>query len=292
MTERPLGRRLSALISTAPPLADNDEVREIEIDLIRPGQQQPRTTIEQTTLEVLAQSIRCPGVITPLLVRPLGGMFELVAGERRWRAAQIAGLTRVPSIVRDIPDEKVLKLALIENIQRAELNAVEEAKAYKGLIESLALTQDEVAQRVGRDRTFVTNYLRVLKLPKDIQDLIEAEKISFGHARALLGIQDPIIQRRLAQRIVNHSWSVRETERRVKQLSQTERPVQGPSVLPDPNVRAAETKLRRTLATQVRILSGSPGKIEIEYYDLADLDRIFSLITKNAARDSLAQSAM
>ncbi len=285
---------MSALISTAPQLADNDEVREIEIDLIRPGQQQPRTTFDQVKLEELAQSIRTTGVIQPLLVRPLGGMFELVAGERRWRAAQIAGLTRVPSIVRVIPDEKVLELALIENIQRAELNAVEEARAYKGLIESLALTQDEVAQRVGRDRTFVTNYLRVLKLPKDIQDLIETEKISFGHARALLSIQDPIIQRRLAQKIVNHSWSVRETERRVKQFSQPQakRPIQAPSVTPDPNVRAAETKLRRILATQVRILPGSPGKIEIEYYDLADLDRIFSLITKNAAQDNLAQSAM
>ena len=275
---------MSALISTGPPSAVNDEVREIEVDLIRPGQQQPRTTFDQAKLEELAQSIRTTGVIQPLLVRPLGGLFELVAGERRWRAAQLAGLARVPAIVREIPDEKLLELALIENIQRAELNPVEEAKAYKRLIESLGLTQDEVAQRVGRDRTFVTNYLRVLRLPTDIQDLIEAEKLSFGHARALLGVQDPVIQRRLAKKIVSQNWSVRETERRVKYTDHKPTPRASKSAThhhDDPNIRAAETKLRRVLATQVKILPGSPGRIEIEYYDLSDLDRIFSVITRN-----------
>src|ERR1041385_6046922 len=181
MNKSPLGRGLSALISD-PQSVDNNEIREIGIDLIRPGPQQPRTTFDQAKLEELAQSIRSTGVIQPLLVRPRGGLFELVAGERRWRAAQIAGLTRVPSIIRDIPDEKLLELALIENIQRAELNPVEEARAYKRLIESLGLSQDDVAQRIGRDRTFVTNYLRILRLPKDIQALLEIEKITFGHA--------------------------------------------------------------------------------------------------------------
>ena len=275
---------MSALISTGPPLAANDEVREIEVDLIRPGQQQPRTTFDQAKLEELAQSIRTTGVIQPLLVRPMGGLFELVAGERRWRAAQLAGLMRIPVIVREIPDDKLLELALIENIQRAELNPVEEAKAYQRLIESLGLTQDEVARRVGRDRTFVTNYLRVLRLPTDIQDLIETEKISFGHARALLGVQDPLIQRRLAKKIVSQNWSVRETERRLKYLDHkpTSRPAK--NILPhnDPNIRAAETKLRRVLATQVKIVPGSPGRIEIEYYDLSDLDRIFTVITRNS----------
>src|SRR6185503_14355389 len=287
MNKRPLGRGLSALISTGPQLADNDEVREIDVDLIRPGQQQPRTTFDQAKLEELAQSIRTTGVIQPLLVRPVGGLFELVAGERRWRAAQIAGLVRVPTIVRDIPDDKLLELALIENIQRAELNPVEEAKAYQRLIESLGLTQDQVAQRVGRDRTFVTNYLRVLRLPKDIQDLIEAEKITFGHARALLAVQDPVTQRRLAQKIVNQNWSVRETERRVKHIHQPEeKPSKRELVHTDPNIRAAETKLRRILSTQVKITTGSPGRIEIEYYDLPDLDRIFTLITRSAAAEA------
>jgi ParB family chromosome partitioning protein len=290
MNKRPLGRGLSALISTDPSPAASDEIREIEIDLIRPGHEQPRTTFDQAKLEELAQSIRTTGVIQPLLVRPVGGLFELVAGERRWRAAQLAGLARVPSIVRDIPDDKVLELALIENIQRAELNAVEEANAYKRLIDSLGLTQDEVARRVGRDRTFVTNYLRVLKLPRDIQELIEAEKVSFGHARALLGVNDPIAQRRLAQKIVKNNWSVRETERRVRHLGATDRVTRkkGNEQQVDPNVRAAETKLRRYLGTQVRIVprtSASPGRLEIEYYDSGDLDRIFRLIIDDADAD-------
>ena len=290
-----MGRGLSALISTGPSPAANDEVREIEIDLIRPNRQQPRTTFDQTKLEDLAQSIRSTGVIQPLLVRPLGGLFELVAGERRWRAAQIAQLTRVPAIVREIPDERLLELALIENIQRAELNPVEEANAYKRLIESLGLTQEEVAQRVGRDRTFVTNYLRLLRLPGDIQELIEKEKLTFGHARALLGVQDVVTQRRFAQKIVKHSWSVRETERRVRYLDEQAQRVATklPLARLDPNLRAAEAKLRRALATQVRILPsrGSAGRLEIEYYDMSDLDRIFQLITRNAEAHQHSASA-
>lgn len=280
-----MGRGLSALISTDQQLADRDEIREIEIDLIQPGQQQPRTFFDEAKLEELAQSIRTTGIIQPLLVRPKGGLFELVAGERRWRAAQIAELVRVPAIIREIPDDRILEFALVENIQRQELNPIEEANAYKRLIDLLGLTQDEVARRVGRDRTFVTNYLRVLKLPTDIQTLLEEEKLSFGHARTLLAVQDPVTQRRFAQKIVKHNWSVRETEQRVKNLGEGDRKPQAakaPQLL-DPNVRAAETKLRRVLSTQVRILpqrAGSAGKIEIEYYSMADLDRIFTTILR------------
>src|SRR5438067_13684578 len=282
MNRRPLGRGLSALISTDQQSAASDEIREIELDLIRPGSQQPRTNFDQAKLDELAQSIRSTGIIQPLLVRPKGGLFELVAGERRWRAAQLAGLARIPAIVRDIPDERLLEMALVENIQRQELNPIEEALAYKRLIDSLGLTQDEVARRVGRDRTFVTNYLRVLKLPTDIQRLIEVGRLSFGHARALLGVDEPVTQRRLAQKIVKHSWSVRETEQRVKLLSRPQPKAAANSVIQsDPNVRAAEAKLRRSLGTQVRIhplKSGGAGRIEIEYYNLADLDRIFDAI--------------
>ena len=284
MIKRPLGRGLSALISTDQQLADRDEIREIEIDLIQPGRQQPRTFFDEAKLEELAQSIRTTGIIQPLLVRPSGGLFELVAGERRWRAAQIAGLASIPAIVREIPDDRLLEFALVENIQRQELNPIEEANAYKRLIDSLGLTQDEVARRVGRDRTFITNYLRVLRLPTDIQALLEAEKLSFGHARTLLAVQDPVIQRRFAQKIVKHNWSVRETEQRVKNLDERKpAPAKAPQLL-DPNVRAAEAKLRRALSTQVRIQpqrAGSGGKIEIEYYSLADLDRIFNVIVRN-----------
>src|SRR5438046_6001837 len=150
MNRRPLGRGLSALISTGQQAADSDEIREIELDLIRHGSQQPRTNFDQAKLDELAQSIRSTGIIQPLLVRPKGGLFELVAGERRWRAAQLAGLARIPAIVREIPDERLLELALIENIQRQELNPIEEANAYRRLIESLGLTQDDVARQIGR----------------------------------------------------------------------------------------------------------------------------------------------
>src|SRR6267142_1848444 len=244
MTKRPLGRGLSALLPTDSSPADSEEIREIQIDLIRPSEQQPRTSFQEDKLEELAQSIRTSGIIQPLLVRRRGGLFELVAGERRWRAAQLAGLSRIPAIVRDIPDERLLELALIENIQRQELNPIEEANAYKRLIESLNLTQEEVAQRVGRDRTFVTNYLRILKLPSEIQELLETEKLSFGHARALLGLADVILQRRYAQKIVKHNWSVRETERRIKHASQdSQAPTTQAAKQADPNIRAAEGKL-------------------------------------------------
>ena len=280
-----MGRGLSALISTAPSPQDNEELRDIEIDLIRPGEQQPRNTFDEAKLQELAQSIRATGIIQPLLVRRRGGLFELVAGERRWRAAQMAGLTRVPAIVREIPDENLLELALIENIQRQELNAIEEANAYRRLIESLGLTQEEVAKRVGRDRTFITNYLRILKLPNEIQSLLEQEKLTFGHARALLGITDPQMQRRLAQRIHKHNWPVRETEHRIRNLnSQRPTAVVAPAQNIDPNIRAAEAKLRRRFGTQVRIVSGKPGgagRIEIEFYGAEDLNRIYDLLQES-----------
>lgn len=289
MNRKPLGRGLNALISTASSPQDSEELREIEIDLIRRGEQQPRTSFDEGKLQELAQSIRASGIIQPLLVRRRGGLFELVAGERRWRAAQLAGLTRVPAIVREIPDENLLELALIENIQRQELNPVEEANAYKRLIETLGLTQEEVAQRVGRDRTFITNYLRILKLPTEIQTLLEQEKLSFGHARALLGVIDPQMQRRMAQRIFKGNWSVRETERRIRQLSNAhDEPKPRQATAPvDPNVRAAETRLRRHLGTQVHILSpklGSPGRIEIEFYSYEDLARVYDLILSSDSR--------
>jgi ParB family transcriptional regulator, chromosome partitioning protein len=266
---------------------DNEEVLDVQIDLIQPGLQQPRTTFNQAKLDELAQSIRASGIIQPLLLRRRGGMFELVAGERRWRAAQIAGLRNVPAIVREIPDEKLLELALIENIQRADLNPVEEANAYKKLIESLGLTQEEVAQRVGRDRSFVTNYLRILKLPSEIRLLLEHEKISFGHARALLTIDNALLQRRLAQKIVKNNWSVREVERRVRNLTAVRPPRSLNKALhEDPNLRAAEVRLRRHLGTQVRIIPNEPGKsgkIEIEYYSLSDLDRIYNALAPAGA---------
>ena len=262
----------------------SEELLDLDIDLIRPNKSQPRTRFDEAKLEELAQSVRTTGIIQPLLVRRRAGLFELVAGERRWRAAQLAGLKQVPAIVRDNPDDNLLALALIENIQRQELNPVEEANAYKKLIEAMNLTQEEVADRVGRDRTVITNYLRILRLPHEIQSFLEHERLSFGHARALLGLSNANLQRRFAQRIVKHNWSVRETEQRVRQLSQQTKTSSKPALVQgDPNLRAAEIKLRRFLSTQVRIKPAgpaTPGKIEIEFYNASDLNRIYERLVK------------
>ena len=269
---------MSALLSETAPQVSED-LKEIDIDLIEPNNLQPRTRFDEAQLEELAQSIKSNGIVQPILVRRIGGeRYQLVAGERRWRAAQRAGLQKVPAVIRDVPDDRMLELALIENIQREELNAIEEAHAYKRLIETLGLTQEIVAQRVGRDRTFVTNYLRLLRLPEDIQRLVEENKISMGHARALLGIDDNK-QRELAASIVEQGLSVRETERAIKRIVANN---SQESVLPikveDPNYRAAEDKLRRRFGTKVRILpnsNGAGGKIEIQYYNDQDLQRLY-----------------
>jgi ParB family chromosome partitioning protein len=262
MTRRALGRGLSALLPEAT-ASSSEELLEVDLDLIEPNSSQPRTTFDDNKLNELAESIRHNGVVQPILLRRRGQRFEIVAGERRWRAAQKAGLQRIPAVVRDVPDDKLLELALIENIQRQELNAIEEAQAYKKLIETLGLTQETVAQRVGRDRSFITNYLRLLRLPKDIQQLVESEQLTMGHARALLGVDDPEIQRRVAQSVIEHTLSVRVTERTIKRIiagetSQTPQSQSGKK--DDANIRAAENKLRRRLGTQVKVLPNQSGE--------------------------------
>src|SRR5215212_7139945 len=281
MTRRVLGRGLSALLSDRPAMS-SEEMVEIDIDLIEPNSFQPRTNFNEEKLEELAQSIRANGVIQPLLVRRLDDeKYQLVAGERRWRAAQRAGLLRVPCVVKEIPEDKMLELALVENIQRQELSAIEEAQAYKRLIETLGFTQEMVAQRVGRDRTFITNYLRLLRLPEDIQRMVEAEQISMGHARALLGVDEPEIQRRLAKEVSEKGLSVRQTERAIKRIVEGEETETVTAIKEDPNFRAAEDKLRRKLSSKVHILvnqKSNGGKIEIEFFDNNDLNRIYEII--------------
>ena len=290
MTRRALGRGLSALLPETE-LSANEELLEVDLDLIEPNPAQPRTRFDEARLEELAQSIRSNGVVQPLLLRRRGGRFQLVAGERRWRAAQRAGLQRIPAVVREIEDDKLLELALIENIQRQELNAIEEAHAYKNLIEALGLTQEMVAQRVGRDRSFITNYLRLLRLPQDLQQFIEEGKLTAGHARALLAIEDVEVQRRIAKNIIDQSLSVRDTEKIVKGIvtgKDADKADAIPAKRDDANVRAAETKLRRRFGTQVRILpssTGTGGKIEIEYYSEEDLNRLYEAMMVIQDRD-------
>lgn len=284
MNRKALGRGLSALLGEETAKTSDETFLEIDLDLIKPNAEQPRTRFTESNLEELSQSIKANGVIQPIVVRKKDFGYEIVAGERRWRASQRAGLQKIPAIIKNISDEKLLELALIENIQRQELNAIEEARAYKKLIDTIGLTQEMVAGRVGKDRSFIANYLRLLKLPDDIQNLVSDEKLSVGHARALLTVDNTEIQRRIARNIIEMSLSVRETEKSVKRLSKgemetTEKREFKPKI--DANVKAAETKLRRKYGTQVKILPdgrGTGGKIELEYYSDSDLDRIYQLM--------------
>jgi ParB family transcriptional regulator, chromosome partitioning protein len=286
MTRRALGRGLSALLSDSiSVVAPGEELQEVDIDLIDPNPDQPRLRFNEDKLNELAQSIRANGLVQPLLLRrSANGRYQIVAGERRWRAAQRAGLHGVHAVVRNIPDSKLLELALIENIQREELNPIEEASAYQRLIHNLGLTQDEVAQQVGKDRSSIANYLRLLKLPEDVQRMLEDELISMGHARALLGLDTKDQIRRLANEVAEKKLSVRQTEQAVKRATSPQSP--GERSTPssnDANIRAAELKMKRFLGSQVRIHMGNNGgRIEIDFGSASELDRIYSIIMRKS----------
>jgi ParB family chromosome partitioning protein len=274
---------LSALLSDS--TAQGDELLEVDIDLIDPNPDQPRVRFNEDKLDDLAKSIRSNGLVQPLLLRRISnGRYQIVAGERRWRAAQRAGLHRINAVIRSIPDSKLLELALIENIQRQELNPIEEALAYQRLIHNLGLTQDEVAQQVGKDRSSIANYLRLLNLPEDVQRMLEDELISMGHARALLGLKTKDQIKRLAGEVVQKKLSVRQTEQAVKRATspQSLKESSTPSK-DDANIRAAELKMKRFLGTQVRIHIGqNGGKIEVEFSSASELDRIYSIIMRKS----------
>lgn len=284
MSRKVLGRGLSALIGEETTPENNKGFLELEIDLIESNPEQPRTNFPDMELNELAQSIKANGIIQPIVVRPKGKKFQIVAGERRWRAAQKAEIDKIPAVVKEVSDDKLLEIALIENIQRQELNPIEEAKAYDKLISDFGLTQEMVANQVGKNRTFVTNYLRLLKLPEVLLDLVANNQISVGHARALLAIEDAQGQIDLAKNIMAMSLSVRDTEKAVKRLihgkpQKSEKPQLRKEK--DANIKNAEKKLRRKFGTQVRIMPGNDGlsgKIEFEYYGEVDLDRIYNLL--------------
>lgn len=279
MNRKALGRGLGALLSSDSTVDLGPEPTEVEVDLIQPGPMQPRTHFDEGSLEGLADSIRTHGIVQPLLVRRQGDRYELIAGERRWRAARLAGLSKVPVIVKEVPDHDLLEIALIENIQREDLNPIEEAQAYKRLIENVGLTQEALAARVGRDRSYITNYLRLLKLPDDLQQLVIEGRLSTGHARTILGLAHADPQRRIARQVIDGALSVRATEHLVRKAVEGS-PAKTASAV-DPNIRAAETKLRRALGTQVRIVQlrgEGPGKIEISFFSNQDLDRIYNLL--------------
>jgi ParB family chromosome partitioning protein len=274
-----LGRGLSALIPDAADAPPRDKPFEIDLDRLVPNPQQPRSAFDEASLEELAQSIRRNGVIQPIRARRAGDRFEIVAGERRWRAAQRAGLLKAPVIVRDVPDDRLLEVALIENIQRDDLNPIEEASAYRRLADEMHLTQDAIAAAVGKDRSSIANTLRLLRLPDEVRHLVSDGSLSMGHARALLSLDSSAAQRQLAREIVAKGLSVRETEALVKRHGA---PADAPKPAPkkDPNTRAAEEQLRLALGTRVEIVRrGKGGIIQIAFTNEGELNRIFEKIT-------------
>jgi ParB family transcriptional regulator, chromosome partitioning protein len=276
-----LGRGLSALIpeSPTPPEPPKDRQLEVDLDLLAPNPFQPRLQMDEQSLQELAQSIRQNGIIQPIVVRRSGDRYEIVAGERRWRAAQIAGLLRVPIAVRDIPDTKLLEVALIENIQRENLNPIDEALAYRRLIDEFHLTQEAVAAAVGKDRTSVANYLRLLKLPEDVQHEVAIGALSMGHARALVALDDAAAVRRAAGEVLGRRLSVRDTEALVRRLSEA-RPEPPPESPKDVHTRQAEDVMKMALGTRVRIVrKGAGGQIEIDFVSEDELHRLYTWLT-------------
>ncbi len=277
-----LGRGLSALIPDAP-AAPQPTLRphEVDADLLTPNPFQPRTVMDDGKIDELARSIRANGIIQPIVVRKAGTGFEIIAGERRWRAAQRAGLLKVPVVVRDTPDEHLLAAALIENLQREDLNPIEEAHAYRRLTDDLHLTQDQIADAVGKDRSTIANTLRLLKLPREMREGVSAGTLAMGHARALLGLPDEAAQLRVGREVIARQLSVRETEVLVKKTLEPAPEKADPPK--DVHTRAAEEKLRFALGTRVRIFrKRRGGRIEVDFGSEEELQRLYEhLVGRN-----------
>ena len=254
---------------------------QIDIDLIEPSPYQPRTRFREESLDELARSIQTSGIIQPLIVRPIGKRFQLIAGERRWRAAQRAGLKQVSAIVRQVPDELALEMTLVENIQREDLNAIEQARAFERLMDEFHATQEAVAERTGKDRATVANAIRLLKLEPTIQDWIEEGKLTAGHGRALLAVGDSQLRMRYAQRAARGGLTVRQIERLSSRRARSARSLTETHV--DPNIREALEELQRHLGTKVLLRQRTkvrPGQLVLEYYDEAQLMGIYDRLMK------------
>lgn len=279
-----LGRGLSALIPANTPAESAGPISDFfqcPIEKIEPNRTQPRQSFDEASLEALTNSIREQGVIQPLIVRPrLDGIYELVAGERRWRAAQRAGLREVPAIIRTLTDQEGMEIALVENLQREDLNPVEEAEAYRLLMDEHAYTHDALATRLGRDRTTITNSLRLLKLPFSVRQALIDGRISAGHARALLGIEDEAVCVRLLKDIVSKQLSVRQVETQVKQLRNPSESKQKPDR--SPNLRDLEERLGRSLKTSVRVVetAQNKGHVQISYNSLDEFDHLLEVLLR------------
>jgi ParB family chromosome partitioning protein len=272
-----LGRGLSALLGT--PERESEELREIDINRILPNAQQPRKNFDEEGLNELADSIRAHGVIQPIVVQALpDSFFQIIAGERRWRASQRAGLVRMPAVIREVGKESSLEIALIENLQRQDLNPIEEAQAFEKLIVDLGLTQEEVASRVGKSRATITNILRLLRLPREVQEWIGESKLSTGHAKALLSLPEPGAILDAARKIIQGTLSVRQAEALVSRYLKNgaKKDSAGEDSVLDPNVTAAIHALELALGTKVTIQeSGGKGRIELHFFSFEEMNRLY-----------------
>jgi ParB family transcriptional regulator, chromosome partitioning protein len=288
-----LGRGLSALLPqrtvaraaqpVPEPAPTGPQVASIPISDIQPNRLQPRSIFDAARLQELANSIETHGIIQPILVRRHGSDYELIAGERRLRAAKLAGLVEVPAIVQDYADERILEIALIENIQREDLNPMETAQALERLHTEMNLSHEEIATRTGKDRSTITNMIRLLRLPREVQLLVAERRLSMGHARAILGLVTPELQTQIAEKAAAQGFSVRQVERLVKKVNEPRVPSEDP--LQDPNIKAAVGELETALGTRVRIVEKSDqrGRIEIEYYSQEELQRIYESIVSSGS---------
>ena len=258
----------------------------VKLTAVEPNRDQPRKNFDEDALLELAESIKQFGLLQPILVQERDGYYEIIAGERRWRAAKIAGLKEVPVIIKNLTDQEIVEISLIENIQREDLNPIEEAQAYKRLLNEFHLKQDEVAERVSKSRTAVTNSMRLLKLCDEVQQMVVNEMITTGHARALLSIEDPEEQYMIAQKVFDEKMSVREVEKLVKNLHKPEKPKKAENKSLEVIYQNIEEKLKESLGTKVSISSkdNGAGKIQIEFYDHDDLDRLMEYIIKKIGR--------
>ncbi len=283
MTRKALGRGLNALLQETESSPSASGLGQVPLNLIDPNPFQPRTQLPEDALEELANSIRSSGLIQPILIRPAGGRYQLVAGERRWRAAAKAGLEKVPAVIREIADTEALELALAENLLREALNPLEIARAYERLQQEFHLTHEQIAERLGVNRSTVTNTLRLLGLSPVVQTLLMEDKISAGHARALLAVDSPQMQARLAQAVIEKGLSVRNLENLVAPRTRAQGKKESkPDPGVDPNLRAAVLELERALGTRVKVVgSERRGKIEISYFSGEDLSRIYDRIVHN-----------
>jgi ParB family chromosome partitioning protein len=267
-----LGKGLNALIPEK-----GEDILYLDIERVLPGKQQPRKVFHEESLKELSQSIKEKGVLQPIIVSRTGdGSFTLIAGERRWRAAMLAGLKKIPALIKNVASEDSLEIALIENIQREDLNPIETAEAFNKLLKDFNLTQDELSERVGKERATVANYLRLLKLPDEIKTMLYNGSLTMGHARALLSVEGRANQVEAARKILKNGLSVREVESIAKKISRHGRPAKKR----DPQIASLEEKLIRQLGTKVRLLhrGNKGGRIEIEYYSLEELDRLLEIL--------------